>query len=182
MKSVNKSTWKPATSMTRTLEIYNWFANKTEARWVNSDFFKSLTHNPKTVGIQKRLLNYEYWDKSKKWSLIESTDWFKKLFSVIEKKIGNLKSPPDYEKKIREKHTWIVNLYLKALEEFLSQEGKKIKDSDTQEIFKSGNFHKALIACCFGVIFLVNNASGISFCQTSWYLQCWGFRIVENYC
>jgi len=85
-----------------------------------------------------------------------------KVLTSDKDKMENLKNPL-YLKKLKDKHTQIVNLYLKVLEDLLIQEEKKTKDSETLETLKSDNFHKALIACSMETVFFVNNSSSVTF-------------------
>lgn len=67
------------------------------------------------------------------------------------------------DKKVKDKHNQMVSLYLKVLEELLSQEERKTRNPNYFELLSNEVFHKALIACSIETVFFVNNSSNISF-------------------
>ena len=111
--------------------------------------------------IDKRLSSYE--DKFKDVILMRVNRLAEKvLLSSEREKLDMIKSP-QYQKKIKEKHTQTICLYIKVLEELLIQETKKTQDSEGLEILRCDTFHKALIACSIETIFFVNNSSNVNF-------------------
>src|SRR5687768_1182275 len=80
-----------------------------------------------------------------------------------EKEVAAKSNNPLNEKKAKDKYNQMVSLYLKVLEELLSQEERKVRNPNFIAILSNEDFHRALIACSIETVFFVNNTSSVSF-------------------
>lgn len=141
----------PATPVSRALEMYNWLSDKVK-----------LKKNPSglTPGMENYLSVFE--NKFKDDILNRSNNLVEKVLNYEKENAAKANNPLN-EKKVKDKHNQMVSLYLKVLEELLSQEEKKTRNPNYFELLSNEVFHKALIACSIETVFFVNNSSNVNF-------------------
>ncbi len=133
--------------MTRALEMYNWLSEKVKVKKTPSGLTTSIEKYIGTLG-----------EKYKDAIVSRANNIVTKVLS-FEKDHSDASN----QKKMKDKHNQIVNLYLRVLEDLLIQEEKKTKSPNYFEILTNENFHKALIACSIETVNFVMNSTNISF-------------------
>jgi len=141
----------PATPLTRALEMYNWLSEKVRLKKTPSGLTPAMEEY---LGIFENRFRDEILTRAN--TLVERV-------LNYEKENATKNSNPLSDKKIKDKQSQMVNLYLKVLEELLNQEERKTDTPNYVEILSNVEFHKSLIACSIETVFFVNNSSSVAF-------------------